>query len=179
MSGAVQGAAYFVTSFISLALVLFVDFVLIASEMGGGGPTSSGSGEILVYLVGWVFYGAHFVSVSAGVFGGGNVIDFLAIGGLPTGLYYVVPPIFLFLAGRSVARSNGHVSMESGRLATYGATVVAGYLPLALVGNYAFTKQGVGPNMATVGPDMAATLLVMGVVYPLVFGGLGGYLSDR
>lgn len=175
MSGAVQGAAYFVVALISVSVVVFLDVMLIASGSstgsGMGGP-SGGSGEMLVYLLGWVFYGAHFVSVSVPLMGSGNIIDLLGMAGLPSLVYYAIPPIFLFLAGRSVARSNGHASMENGRLATIGATVVAGYLPLALVGKYAFTTQGIGPDVTT-------TILIMGVVYPVVFGGIGGYLSDR
>jgi hypothetical protein len=49
--------------------------------------------------------------------------------------------------------------------------VVAGYLPLAVVGVFAFT---VSIESASAAPDLAPAVLLAGVVYPLVFGTLGG-----
>ncbi|PSP79055.1 transporter [Halobacteriales archaeon QS_1_68_20] len=174
MSGAIQGVAYYVVALIAVAFVVFVDFVLISSGSGSTSPggLSGGSGSAVLYALGWMFYGTHFVDVSAGALGTQNLVELLGMAGLPSFAYYLMPPVFLFLAGRSIARSTGHAGMRDEELAARGATAVAGYLPAAVVGSIALTRNGVGPELST-------TILLMGVGYPLVFGGLGGYLSKR
>ncbi len=173
VSGAVQGASYFFVSLITISLVVFVDFILISSGGGGGpGGVSGGSGQVLLYALGWLFYSAHFVDLSAGALGTQNLVELLGLAGLPSYVYYLLPPVFLFLAGRSIARSTGHAGMRDEELAARGATALAGYLPAAVLGSVVLTRNGVGPELST-------TVLLMGVGYPLVFGGLGGFLAKR
>lgn len=172
MSGAIQGASYYVVGLIAVSFVVFVDFMLISSGSGGTTGGMGGSGAALLYGLGWMFYSAHFVSISSGVLGSQNLIDFIGAVGIPSFVYFLLPPIFLFLAGRSIARSTGHAGMANEQLAARGATAVAGYLPAAALGSVVLTRSGVGPELTT-------SVLIMGLGYPIVFGALGGYLAKR
>ena len=61
-----------------------------------------------------------------------------------------------------------------------GATVAVGYFPLAAIGVLLFeTRVGVGDAAFTQSPELSSTLLLVGLAYPLCFGGLGGLLAAR
>lgn len=57
-------------------------------------------------------------------------------------------------------------------------TVAVGYLPLAFLGGFLFEESILGGSNQ-VSPDIFAGVLVAGLVFPLVFGAMGGYLSAR
>ncbi|MBP1986686.1 transporter [Halolamina salifodinae] len=118
--------------------------------------------------VGWLFYNAHFVRTRAtGGFGGPRSQNFIAASdGGAVVLLYLVPVILLLAAGLAVARLGSADDLADG--AVGGATVVLGYLPLALLGRFLFDYDG------SVAPDLVTAVLLAGLVYPLVFGALGG-----
>jgi hypothetical protein len=120
-------------------------------------------------LVGWTFYGGHFVdSLVPGLFGGSNAVNLVATDPI-TDLVYLVAPVVLVAAGAVVA----HLADASGTLdgLAAGVAVVAGYLPLVAVGVFLFTVR---IEDASAAPDLAPAVLLAGLVYPVVFGGLGG-----
>ncbi|PSP78033.1 hypothetical protein BRC81_08215 [Halobacteriales archaeon QS_1_68_20] len=63
------------------------------------------------------------------------------------------------------------VDVERGAVA--GASQVLGYFLLAIVGTFLFTVT------FDVGPQLEASATVMGVLYPVVFGGAGGVLAAK
>ncbi|WP_458185796.1 hypothetical protein [Haladaptatus sp. NG-WS-4] len=103
-------------------------------------------------------------------FGGTRTENFIASAddGSLTHLY-LLPPLFLLGAGFAVAYLSGIETPNAGGVV--GTLVVVGYLPLAVAGAFAF---GYGIGDGTIAPDVVTAVLLAGVVYPAVFGGLGG-----
>jgi hypothetical protein len=132
---------------------------------------------------GWVFSNAHFVPLSVGISGRGSrasVSNILLSADDATLLaLFLVPPIALILAGWVTGRISG--PSVGGMLPTgvnQGLMVVMGYLPFAIIGVLVFSISE-PMDYTGIGPDFLLSLLVMGIVYPLVFGGLGGWLSTK
>lgn len=122
--------------------------------------------------VGWLFYNAHYVAVTFPALGGGRVSrNLLADGNAPVALY-LLPPLLLAGAGFVLARVAGDT--EPGPGARSGASVTLGYLAFAVLGLVAFQYSA---GDATVHPEYALGVLLAGLVYPLVFGALGGALG--
>lgn len=90
------------------------------------------------------------------------------------GILFLVAPLALAGAGAVVAaRSRGELrSVGDGAIA--GATVIVAYLPLAAVGVVVFSIEA---GNGTIRPDPIAAILLAGIVYPVVFGGIGGVLA--
>lgn len=131
-------------------------------------------GEPATYeLVGWAFYNAHFVDV---VYRGftGRFLPANYIGGEDglTPLLYVVPPLLLVAAGLAVGRYRGVTELNDGALA--GVLVLPGYLVLAVVGAFLFEVSAAG---TTGRPDLLPAVFLAGLVYPAVFGAVGGVLA--
>jgi hypothetical protein len=121
--------------------------------------------------IGWVFYNGHFVDTQVPSLVGGsqltNLISQADDGSLT--LLFVVPPVLLTVAGLAASRVAGATEPVDGAKA--GAFVLAGYLPLAVLGAFLF-RYSVGDG--TVAPDLVTAALLAGAVYPAVFGAVGG-----
>jgi hypothetical protein len=121
--------------------------------------------------IGWVFYNGHFVDTQVPSLVGGsqltNLISQADDGSLT--LLFVVPPVLLTVAGLAASRVAGATEPIDGAKA--GAFVLAGYLPLAVLGAFLF-RYSVGDG--TVAPDLVTAALLAGAVYPAVFGAVGG-----
>ena len=132
-------------------------------------------GESAAYeLVGWVFFNAHFVDV---VYTGiGRALPASYIGGEDgfTLALYLVPPALLFAAGLAVARAQGVADPTRG--AALGALVAPGYLLLCLIGAFLFRVSALG---ATGEPEFLTAVILAGVIYPAVFGALGGAAGGK
>jgi hypothetical protein len=170
-TGAVAGAAAYALGY----LLTFVwqsggvderlrAFNFVAELLGGDViPTWKG--------VAWLFYNAHFVSTNVPALAGSRTVNFISSGEFPA-LLYVVPPLFLGVAGLAAARYVA--AADPGDGARAGATVAVGYLPLA-VGVALASTYSVGEN--SLAPELLTAVLLAGVVYPLAFGALGGVLA--
>jgi hypothetical protein len=77
--------------------------------------------------------------------------------------------VLLLVAGLLLARVAGADTPADG--AGAGAGVVVGYLPPALAGAIVFSHGG------SIAPDLVTAVLLAGVVYPVVLGGVGGALA--
>jgi hypothetical protein len=121
--------------------------------------------------VGWLFYNAHLVPFTYPEGGGRASADFIAGGDAPT-LLYLLPPLLLVVAGFVLTRVANANSTDTGVRA--GVGVVAGYVLLAVLGLFVF-QHGSGGD--SIHPQYALGVLVAGVVYPVLFGGLGGLLG--
>jgi len=122
-------------------------------------------------LVGWLFYNAHGVAATVPGLFGESTVNFVAGSGEPalTALYAVVA---LAVVGAGAATGLGTESLAEGAQA--GATVVLGYLPLAVVGAFLFR---VGGDDAVAGPTLVTAILLAGLFYPLVLGAVGGAVA--
>ena len=124
--------------------------------------------------VGWLFYNAHVVSTRVPTMGGGaRMVNFVSQseeGALV--LLYALAPVLLVLAGVAAARYGS--ADRPGTAAAAGATVVVGYLPLAIVGALLVGHTFGGD--VRIAPDLITAVAVAGIVYPAFFGAVGGAL---
>lgn len=124
-------------------------------------------------LVGWVFYNAHLVDIS---YEGISIFTppRSFVGGEEgfTVLLYLIPPALLLIAGLAIGRYRGVTKPNGG--AVTGALVTPGYLILSTVGVFLFSVSVGGASGA---PDLVPAIALAGLVYPVVFGALGGVLA--
>jgi len=136
-------------------------------QLLGGTPVPAWAG------VGWLFYDAHFVAFTYPAIGGSRTaLDLIANGNAPT-LLYLVPVVGLLLAGFAVGRYAGTTDRSRGAVA--GASVAVGYAVLTWIGLFAFRVTGGG---SWVGPDPVTGALLAAVLYPIVLGGIGGWVAS-
>lgn len=126
--------------------------------------------------VGWLFYNGHFVATRVPGPGGPAMVDFIARSDDPAlGALYLVIPVLIVLAG-----GVGAWAMETAdglRPAAFvGITVTVGYFPFA-VGGALLVAHPIGNTGASIAPDMITAVLLAGLVYPIVFGGIGGAIG--
>jgi hypothetical protein len=130
-------------------------------------------GESVTYeLVGWVFYNAHFVSISytgIGIFSPPG--SFIGGDGF-TALLYLIPPALLIVSGLALGRYRGVVEPNEGAIT--GVLVTPGYLLLSIVGVFLFT---ISVGNASGRPDLLPAIFLAGLVYPVVFGPIGGVIA--
>lgn len=121
--------------------------------------------------VGWVFYSAHMAPLRIPTPGAGSGLrSLIGNGGAPS-LLYVVPPLVLLVAGAAVAYWAAVETPGEGLAA--GVTVASAYLVLVVVGVFVF-QYSMGD--VTVGSDLARSVVLAGIVYPVGFGAIGGGL---
>lgn len=120
-------------------------------------------------VVGWVFYGAHFVDtriqITLGPIQSPVTVDLIAEGAGAMEILYIVPPVLLLLAGAAVAWSMDVESVTEG--ATAGALVVIGYGPVIAIGVIVFAYNGIQP-------EPLPAIVIAGIAYPIICGGIGG-----
>ena len=172
--GAVAGAAAYVFGYLSTYVTQqnqvdeqLAGFNFLA-DLFGSDPIPAWQ------AVGWLFYNAHFVDTEIpSLVGSGRSLNLIAeADGGSLALLYVVPPLVLLVAGLAAGRLAGATTPVDG--AKSGVLVLAGYLPLAVIGAFLF-RYSVGDG--SVAPDLITAVLLAGVVYPVVFAGAGGALS--
>lgn len=140
-------------------------------------------------FVGWVFYGGHNADLEAtasgagqsqsetiSIFGGELTGDLTST--IPEFLYLLLPVVVLVAAGFLVYGMVGR-RLETGTAAGVGASVAVGYLVLAVVGTFLFeySQSALGAEV-TYGPEMTTSILLVGIVYPVVFGAIGGVVGQ-
>ena len=168
--GLFGGALAFCLSFVGVAGLLFY-------ESAANAEVLAATPNDLLLRVGWLTYNAHQVPVAVAVEGGASENLLRAAYGSVTGpttvpevTYYLLPAVVLFLAGYVVGR--GPAPGRPGRGAVRGASLGVGYGLLASVGAASVFRYTTVDT--PIGPPLGTTVLVMGVVYPVVAGGLGG-----
>lgn len=122
--------------------------------------------------VGWLFYNAHLVRTLQPSIGGRGTRDFIAAGdGASFTVLYAVPIVLLVgLAALLVVLDGGDDPLAG---ALTGAMATFGYFPLSVFGLFLF-RYTAGGN--AVEPDPITAILLAGIIYPLLFGAIGGGL---
>lgn len=165
VTGALTGALAYAAVYAAVLVLVLLELVLGADVSATG----------VVGVAGTLLYGAHGVPYTAA----SGTVDFLATGGaalsVPVFVYYLLPPVALFLAGRAVATRPDAPGQGWVDAAVAGASVAAGYLPLCVLGSFAFTVTFDDGTVAS--PDLLLAALLAGVAYPVVVGGLGGLVG--
>jgi len=155
--------AYFVSTYITLGIIFIGDIFVSLDNFE---PES----EFFTYGVGWKIYDSFFVTIPSTFDSFLNLAESELV--VPAIIYTAIAAFFLFLAGRSVARTNGTFDTPNEQMALYGATVAVGYTIAAIAGAIILEDGGNSP-------DLVESILLIGVIFPVVFGGLGGYLAKR
>lgn len=156
---AIRGAAYGAGAFVTGYLVTLL---LVVAE---------GVGEERVEFAGWLYYNAQFVNVEFGETG--LVVNYLRTGwgaAVPALVYHLVPAVVLLAAGFLLASAVGASGAAEG--AATGASIVVGTVLLAVLGTVLFATGGGAP-------DLRVGILLAGILYPAVFGAIGGALRTR
>lgn len=127
--------------------------------------------------VAWLFYGAHGVTTRFPTPGGTpEMINLVEQSGDGTVvLLYLLVPVLLLLAGALTAWLGE--AGETAEAAAAGATVTMGYFIVAAAGTFLFSHS-IGDIGASIAPDPVTGVLLAGLVYPIVFGAVGGALSS-
>lgn len=131
----------------------------------------------------WIYHKAHFGSVGGevsnvdlGLFGRGSIsVEFLP----SPGISLLLPVVVLAGAGYLLAQRNPAATPKEA--ARIGASVVAGYGPVAVLSAFlvTWTVPDIGTEAATltVRPSLVTAILLAGVAYPVIFGAAGGYFQ--
>lgn len=133
--------------------------------------------------VGMLFYNAHFVSTEETVSAAGgsatsteNVLR-NASTQLPEVAYFAVPIVVLAVAGFALVRV-GSTLATPGDGAIGGAVLAVGVLPFSILGVFVFETSGSFMGIdGSAAPELVPAVLLVGIVYPMIFGGLGGALA--
>ena len=160
-------------------------FVVMAILVAG-----TEDGDDLVGFTGNIIYSSHFVesNVDASTpMGSSSETQQLLSEGfteLSEYVYYAVPIVVLLVAGIALARAIDATDLETAAIA--GAASAVGYAVLTIAGTFIFefeqpiTMGGQQVGTATATPTMGAmTIVVMGLLYPIVFGAIGGAIGSR
>ncbi|QAU11576.1 transporter [Halorubrum sp. BOL3-1] len=169
ITGAVAGSAAYLLGYLTVYLTQSgrieegLSGLNFLAELFGGDPVSAWQ------VSGWMFYNAHFVDTVIPAVFGGTQSQNLVTQAEGASFLFVVPPVLLLVAGVVAGRVGGADTPVGG--ARTGGFVLAGYLPLALVGTFLF-RYAVGDG--SVAPDIVTAVLLAGAVYPAAFGAIGG-----
>lgn len=148
------GAVAFVGGFLFASMV-------IASEVEN--PTL----ELFPFVA--AFYGLHNVTISSGA---ASTNFFQSISGQSSilGFLWLLQPAYLMgmgaiFAERGPGRLYGDEPLDGAKA---GALIATGYGLLAILGALFLTDEGFSLNLVE-------TVIFMGIVFPVLFGGFGGY----
>lgn len=176
------GVLAYLVGYVVTVVFIFVDGV----DFGGEAAW--------VKVAGWVFYAAHTVKMEITGFAGDrseartiNLFDGFSeltnlTDGVPEILYLLVPIVVLVGTGFVLVRRVTRPGTTVTTAAVLGASIVVGYLPLAVVGQLFFshTETGLGGSVGvTVAPALVPSVLLVGLVYPLVCGTVGAVLAQQ
>lgn len=173
--GAVAGALAFIVNYL-IAFVLWSATSFPETFEGALRELVTGQVQDWVFA-GWLLYGAHFVDIVTTVSLGPaspevttNAVS--AVSQSTTDILFLTVPAILVVAGVALARSHGAQSTSDGLIT--GAAAALGYFPLVAIGVFVFATSG---SVGEAQPAFASAVLLAGIVYPTVFGALGGLLA--
>ncbi|WP_135824284.1 transporter [Halorussus ruber] len=138
------------------------------SELLGGEAIPAWKG------VTWLFLNAHFVATRIPTIAGGTRTTNFVTGEGGSTLLLALPALLLVVSGAVAAYGRGGGPLDGAKT---GGSVVLGYLPLS-TGAAFLTSHAIGDTQAAISPDPVTAILLAGAVYPLVFGSVGGALTE-
>ena len=178
------GVGAFVVGFLLISGLVVVEGILYddptdsTDDVDGDDEDEPG----LLTILGWVYFSTQFVDLEVDAGLGSTSVDFFEIlteeASIPAFVWRLVPMVVLvgagyLLASRACERG---ASPEAG--AKMGATVTSGYLLAVIAGAllFSFTDAEEGDS---IGVSFTEALLLSGLLYPALFGAIGGYLALR
>jgi hypothetical protein len=182
------GAVAFLVGMGATFGLLMVDASLSDSgDASGVDDSESGSEDSnepgFLDVMGWLYFNTHFVDIEGEDATTSESIDLLdlvledADNTLPTFLYRLIPPGVLLASGYLFTRWVDLARIDLPP-AVIGGAVTSGYILIAFFGALAFSWSTMENGQVTeISVPLVDALLIAGIIYPLVFGSLGGYLS--
>lgn len=177
---ALFGAAAFVVGF-----VLVTGFVIAEGALDDtqDGIEDEDDDDISVLnVLSWLFFNTHLVDVEFDTVLGAGSIDLLSEIdedeglSIPVVVWRLLPVSVLTVTGYLLASRTLPATADETDGAKRGATLAAGYLPLVFLAAVIFEESAEG---ASIGVDLFEALLIAGLLYPAIFGAIGGYLAVR
>lgn len=180
-SGLVLGATAYLLGYLTTLVFRFLDGELLSSS-----PFS------LWDRIGWTFASAHHVPLRMTSHGETDMTRLLSESTVTSGSltstvpalgYKLVPAVLLAWAGYKLYLRAETASLDQRGIASVGATVLVGYFPATVIGWYLAS----GPNTVNsfgseitvhAGPELLTSVVVMGIVYPVVCGAVGALFAD-
>jgi hypothetical protein len=172
LSGVANGLLAYVGGILgSLALFALLGMSPVGSVAFRAIPLDAG--------VGFAFYGGHFVPVE----GTGESFNFAFDVVDQGGIYVLFVVVLLVASGYDAATSDGVGSGITGRFAA-GSSVAIGYFPPVVAGAAYFEWSrsvglGVGSETVVYSLPMAESVLLAGIAFPVVCGGVGGLIASQ
>jgi hypothetical protein len=184
--GSVLGALAFAAGYGVLYLVkssAINDYISSSAGMlssygiGGTPPTWK--------FAGWLYYTAHNLELEIAASAAGQsqtTTQSMQSNPVWDGWLLALPAIALIAAGAYVTYSR-HIR-DSETAAKYGVTVIPGYFAAVVAGAFVFawTIQVSGGGVTgelSMKPPLTNAALIAGVIYPVVFGGIGGIVGSK
>ncbi len=148
--------------------------------------------ENLVEAAGWIYYNAQFANlqVTASAGGGSRTASFNYLTdstlfsesvdavSVPTVVYHLIPILVLVAAGVALANYVGARELSDGAIG--GAMLAVGTVLPALLGTVIFSVETAGFGFTvTQSPALVPGVLLVGLLYPAVFGAIGGIISTE
>jgi hypothetical protein len=136
-------------------------------------------------IVGLGYQGVHYVDFTISATRNGQQYASTTTGGRFYGgaISWLIPILVLVAAGALIAYYRSPDRLGEGVVS--GATVVAGYLPAVVASAFLFqwtaslSNPSIGASVTMdIGPALGSALLLAGVVYPLLLGGIGGAIGS-
>ncbi len=177
--GAIFGVASFIVGYIVTLIVVAVG-------------ESDELSDNLVEAAGWLYYNAQFANlqVTAQAAGGTRTSTFNYLTdsmlfsesvnsvSVPAVVYHLIPIVVLVAAGVAVANYVGAREMSNGAIA--GATLALGTVLPALLGTVLLSVENAAFGFTlTQSPALVPGVLLVGLLYPAVFGAIGGVISTE
>lgn len=169
--GVLFGAVFYVFSYLGIfALIIMDSGADVESAMSEAGTSS-------MNVIGWIFYGAHYVPIGVSSGSTTRSENLLSVSELaiPKPFYFAVPIISLFVGGYLIAKLSQNTSKEGRAIA--GASIVAGYLPLMFIGCYTFTTTAERQGFNLVYSLDTGSAVISGALMAVILGGIGGYTA--
>lgn len=133
---------------------------------------------------GWAFFGSHFVDIEASATTGfGDIsesIDILDewLEELPSILFHLVPIGVLVSLGFVFVKRHRELVQSESDGAIFGASIVAGYLPVVVFAILLFDWQVEIDEFRVVYEiPLVEGAIIAGILFPVLFGAIGGYLA--
>jgi len=167
------GAFAYIVGFVTTIFLLLIDSEVDFSELQRSGAEEYG----LLNFFSHMYSSAHFVDLKGSGAGQEETLNIIAETptSLPELMYYAVPVVILFISGYYLIQKYG--ANDEKVAAKIGAAIVIGYLPMALITRYVFIVEATNLGQTiTFAPELTMTIITA-VIYPVIFGGLGGYMS--
>lgn len=162
IEGLVAGVLSFIVGLAATGLLLRTD----SNWRLGGGIERIGED------VGRVFFSSHYFVDIQTPQGELNYLTDLDPGpDISVVVYLLVPVVLLIGCGYLLAKKSSATNPADAAIA--GVSLVIGYLPLVVIGTQVFSGESFDE---TVEPVFVDSLLFAGILYPILFGAIGGYL---